>query len=116
MKLKKYLILLPIFLITIFAACGNKEKNDAIYNSDIGFNSLEIEPYTYPQKFTLDSNLESAIVEMALSIGAFDSSVTKEEYYPEFFIDNYCQNSRMGFEYLKKIAEENEGMLNRRIC
>ena len=74
---------------------------------------LKIEPYVYPQEFTLGTNLEGAITELALSYDNFDTSKTKEEDYPEFFVDNYCQNSRMSFDYLNKIAKENKGIISR---
>lgn len=69
------------------------------------------EEYTYPEKFTMGVNLESAIVQLALSFATFDLTTTKEAHYPELFISKFCQNSRMNYDYLEKCAEENNGML-----
>ena len=93
-----------IGVLEIYSATDSAKKNT---------DDLKIEPYVYPQEFTLGTNLEGAITELALSYDNFDASKTKEEDYPEFFVDNYCQNSRMSFDYLNQIAKKNKGIISR---
>lgn len=113
MKKKKIFTFILCVTLTLVSACGKWNGRGESVGKEVDFDALQIEEYTYPKEFTLGQNLESAITELALMFDTFDTSQTKEQFYPETFLTYYCQNSRMSFDYLEKIQEENDGLLSK---
>ena len=115
LKVKAWRILLFILLSTLFVGCSKAERGlqETAYVKAEENNRQEKQPvsklkiaeYIDSEEFTLPPNLKIAIEELALNYDTFDSSKTKERFYPKFFLSSYCQNSRMTYDYMEKIEK-----------
>ncbi len=124
MKVKAWRILLFILLSSLFVGCSKAERGlqETAYVKAEENNRQEKQPvsklkiaeYIDSEEFTLPPNLKIAIEELALNYDTFDSSKTKERFYPKFFLSSYCQNSRMTYDYMEKIEKENNGLISRK--
>ncbi|MCM1046618.1 MAG: hypothetical protein NC417_14025 [Candidatus Gastranaerophilales bacterium] len=64
------------------------------------------------EAFFLGDNLKTAITQLALSYDAFDRNSVESEYWREIFVSGFIQNTRLSFDYLDRIAEENQGEID----
>ncbi len=80
--------------------------------SIVDLESLGIKTYKYPSKFSMGDNLKTAITELALSYEHFDQDSVNSEPWKETFVSNFIQNSRLSFDYLDSISDQNNGQIS----
>ncbi len=78
----------------------------------IDYEALEIKEYEYPAEFSMGDNLKTAIAQLALSYESFDSDTPRSGCWKEYFIANFIQNSRLTFDYLDLISNQNNGQIS----
>ncbi len=78
----------------------------------IDYEALGIKEYEYPAEFSMGDNLKTAIVQLALSYVSFNSDTPKLGGFKEFFIAEFIQNSRVSFDYLDLISDQNNGQIS----
>ncbi len=82
-----------------------------IPKDNIDYETLGIQKQEYPAEFSMGENLKTAITQLALSYDHFDQTVVHSESWKEIFIARFIQNSRASFDYLDRIAEEDNGKI-----
>ncbi|MDE7251907.1 MAG: hypothetical protein K2O32_03060 [Acetatifactor sp.] len=113
-------VLLSIVLMAaVPAGCGygNVENADNVESADnaeklVDYESLGIKEYEYPSEFSMGDNLETAITQLALSYESFDQDCVNSESWQRFFIGRYIQNSRLSFDYLDMLCDQNDGQIS----
>lgn len=78
----------------------------------IDYEALGIKKYEYPAEFSMGDNLKTAIAQLALSYADFDRDTPKTGGWKETFIAEYIQNSRVSFDYLELISDQNDGQIS----
>lgn len=80
--------------------------------NSIDYETLGIQKYEYPSEFSLGDNLKTAITQLALSYENFNKGSVSSGDWKEIFIARFIQNSRLSFDYLDMISEENNGQIS----
>lgn len=78
----------------------------------IDYEALGIQEYEYPSQFIMGDNLKTAITQLALSYEDFGKDSVDSGNWKEIFISRFIQNSRMSFDYLEAVSDQNNGMIN----
>ena len=78
----------------------------------INYEALGIKEYEYPSQFIMGDNLKTAITQLALSYEDFGKDSVDNRNWKEIFISRFIQNSRMSFDYLEAVSDQNNGMIN----
>jgi len=78
----------------------------------VDYEALGIKEYEYPSEFIMGDNLKTALAELALSYKSFNSDTPKTEGWKETFIAKFIQNSRLSFDYLDLISDQNNGQIS----
>lgn len=68
--------------------------------------------YEYPSEFSMGDNLKTAITQIALSYDNFDQTSADSEWWKEWFVASFIQNSRSSFDYLDMISDKNNGEIS----
>lgn len=65
-----------------------------------------------PLEFTMGDNLKAAIIQLALTYDHFDKDSVDSQEWKETFVAKFIQNSRLSFDYLETISEQNNGQIS----
>lgn len=65
-----------------------------------------------PLEFTMGDNLKAAIIQLALTYDHFDKDSVDSQDWKETFVAKFIQNSRLSFDYLETISEQNNGQIS----
>lgn len=105
------IIVLLVFLIKEKSTNDNYSDNSEITATEefIDYEALEIKEYEYPAEFSMGDNLKTAITELALCYDSFDKDSVYSAEWKEMFIDRFIQNSRVSFDYLDMVSDNNNG-------
>jgi len=77
--------------------------------------NLEISDYVYPEKFELTDGLKGAIEQLAIWYnGDFNAeTAVKDDSWQKFFVSTYIQGNWDGYDYLKNIEKEQDGIVTK---
>lgn len=94
---------------------GNDNSTDnsaaTITEKLVDYEALGISEYEYPSEFSMGDNLKAAIIELALRVGNCNQESVNSWWWKEMFVDCFIQNSRMSFDYLRKVSDRNDGWI-----
>lgn len=111
-----YSVIVELVLVAVVPVIFLKEeytkKDKTVSIQDIEYEALGINTYEYPSEFTMGDNLKAAIVQLAITYNDFDYNVVKSEEWKDIFIAKFIQNSRLSFDYLNHISDENDGEIS----
>lgn len=92
----------------------NQQEADApIEEEAFDYKSLGIEKATYPESFELTSDLQDTVILLATSTEGNISEKVHEDFWQEYFISHYLQNSHYSFGYLNYLGEMNDDKLSK---
>lgn len=91
---------------------GNDHSGSAADERIVDYEALGIKEYEYPSEFSMGDNLKAAIVQLALRYESFDRNTPKTGGWKEDFIAAFIQNSRVSFDYLDLISDQNNGQIS----
>ena len=94
------------------AHSSTDNSTDIAAANSIDYETLGIQKYEYQSEFSLGDNLKTAITQLALSYDNFGKDSVSSENWKEIFIARFIQNSRVSFDYLDMISEENNGQIS----
>lgn len=132
MRQKKMVaILMAVIMALSLAACGDTLVNEisADESSSVelpqsmtdtmmeetvpaDYEALGIKEYAYPSQFIMGDNLKTAITQLALSYENFGKDSVESEIWKEIFVSRFIQNSRLSFDYLETVSDQNGGQIN----
>ncbi len=93
----------------------HKGNDDSLGTDDeklIDYEALGIKEYEYPAEFSMGDNLKTAIAQLASGYMSFDSNTARIGDWKQYFIANFIQNSRLTFDYLDLISNQNNGQVS----
>ncbi len=93
----------------------HKGNDDFLGTDDeklIDYEALGIKEYEYPAEFSMGDNLKTAIAQLASGYMSFDSNTARIGDWKQYFIANFIQNSRLTFDYLDLISNQNNGQVS----
>ncbi len=91
---------------------GNDHSVSAVDEKIVDCEALGIKEYEYPPEFSMGDNLKTAIAQLALHYESFDRDTPKTGGWKEDFIAAFIQNSRVSFDYLELISNQNNGQIS----
>lgn len=91
---------------------GNDHSESVADERIVDYEALGIKEYEYPSEFSMGDNLKTAIVQLALRYESFDRDTPKTGGWKEDFIAAFIQNSRVSFDYLDLISNQNNGQIS----
>nr|MCR5704852.1 hypothetical protein [Eubacterium sp.] len=104
-----------VLILLLLPACSKINVEEAQYtelnSGKETVSELPAEEYEYPAEFSLTDNLRAAITQLAISYDHFDRDTVKGDGWKELFIARFIQNSRMSYDYLDRISEQNDGQI-----
>lgn len=114
-------IVILILAIAFFVFFRTEEPADNHFDdnsADINTEKMDdqqasiMEEQESPLEFTMGDNLKAAIIQLALTYDHFDKDSVDSQDWKETFVAKFIQNSRLSFDYLETISEQNNGQIN----
>ena len=108
------IIVLLVVLIKEKSSNDNYSDNSEITAKEefIDYEAFEIKEYEYPAEFSMGENLKTAITQLALCYDSFDKDSVYSAEWKEMFIARFIQNSRVSFDYLDMVSDNNNGEIS----
>ncbi len=126
MKAGKLKFCILFSMLALLTACGLEDTSSLSEDPDLTLH-LVSEKIEAPREdavpdgkadpgkqapFEMGENLKAALTQLAISYDDYDESSVMEDQWMEFFVSHYIQNSRLTFDYLDQVSEENDGMIS----
>lgn len=112
-NIKKITASMILLVLLSLVACGIEDKTNVpteqLPSKFVDYEALGIEAYDYPAEFSMGDNLKTAITQLALCYECFDKDAVGDDMWKELFVARFIQNSRLSFDYLDMISEQNKG-------
>ncbi len=112
------LLILIGILYAMFFNKPKKVKKEKKENQEVTiknpYEDLGIKEFEYPAEFTLDTDIEAAIVQLALSYNEYNQDIVNEPNWDDYFVSRFVLNSRYSFRYLDECKLEGDGVITRR--
>ena len=94
-------------------ADNHHEEANPIDEAYFDYEALGIEKATYPANYELSSEMQDTAILLATSVQGNISDKVYEDWWQEYFISHYLQNSHYSYWYLSYLGEMNDNKLSK---
>ena len=120
MEIKNKVLIITVVFSLLLIGCksetyifSNRDREEQTNkHSYFDYDDLGVEKYNYDEEFSLNSNLESAI-EVLATYGKYEVKSIDNEDWKKWFVDSYIQSMFDGYDYKKRVLEEQAGYMTR---